>query len=156
VAGDVRCRGAGGLGLTIERPRDMPVQQLSPWLGEGAIGGLPNEIVSEVMSVAADRAHESAPLEVAERGKKSRRIEARGARELVRREGAAMCRRPDERVAHLIRQRGELAGDDGLHGAARPGIAPPPRAGKLQRKQRMAVALGEDARRIQRRIDAAD
>ncbi len=156
MIGEVCGEGGVPLARAIQGARDMPMKQLSPRLRDGAIGSLPDKIVREVVGIASDRPHESAPLQFAKRHEQFGGVEARGAREIVRREGAAIGRRPEQHLTRLFREPCELAGDDRLDGRPRFGFAAPMSAGKLQGKQRIALALGKDARAIQCRIDRGE
>ena len=156
MIGEVCGKRGVALARAIQGARDMPMKQLSPRLRDGAIGGLPDKVMGKVVGVVADRPHESPPLQFAESHEQLGGVEPRGAREIVRREGAAIGRRPEEHLARLFRQPCELAGDHGLDRRPRFGVAAPMRAGKLQREQRIALALGKDARAVQRGIDQAN
>ena len=90
------------------------MQQLSPRLRERAIGRLADEVVREVVAVAADRPHEPAPLQFAKSREQLGSVETRSTREIVRREGAAVGRRPDQRLARLFRQAARVGRRSGL------------------------------------------
>ena len=156
MIGEICGKRGVALARAIQGARDMPMKQLSPRLRDAAIGGLPDQVMGEVVGVVADRPHEPAPLQFAKSREQFGGVEARGAREIVRREGAAIGRRPEQHLARLFREPRELAGDNGLDGRSRFGLAAAMSAGKLQRKQRIALALGKDARAIERRIDQAN
>jgi hypothetical protein len=146
---NIRCEGAVALDDGIQGARNSPMQQLSPRLRERTIGRLADEIVREVVSIAADRPNQPAPLQFAKGREKLGIIETRRSRKVVRREGAAMGCRPDQRLAYSFRKRRELAGDQGFDGPTGARVPTAVRTGEFQTEQRVAAAFGKDLGRVE-------
>ena len=133
----------------------MPMKQLSPRLRDGAIGGLADEVVGEIVGVVADRPHEAAPLQFAESREQFGGVEraARARSSGVKARPLAAAQSSTSRA--VFRSRASWPAITAS--MVGPGSASPRAmgAGQLQREQRIALALGEDARAVQRGIDQA-
>jgi hypothetical protein len=156
MAGEVPSESIVALDDRPKRPRDTPVEELSPGLGEAAIGGLADKIMREVVGLLADRANEPSPLQLAKGGEKFSGVVTGEAYEIVKFQAAAVRCRPNKQVTRPFSEWSELSVDYRLYASSRSGIAAAMGTGELHRKQRVALALGKYARCVDITIDQMD
>ncbi len=154
----------------VEGAGHVQVHPAATRLAQRAVGGAPDEIVSEVVARASlgrvRRAKHPMPLELFDGGQQGWRGQRRQRAQGVDRKGMAQGRRPRQELGRAAVEASEALGDETLERVPRApsvGVATIAEltsiaegAGELEREERIASPVGEDLRSVRVAVDAVN
>ena len=125
-----------------EELRDAPVQQLAARVRDARVGGLPHQVMREIVGIGPERLDDAAALQLLEDRKQLDRVERRDPGQRIEREASSQRRRPGQQLTAALLQPCQLPGDDRFDAVAAIRLAPRPGTGQLQDEQGIALAFG--------------